>query len=192
MQEVREMGVWSLGREDPWRREWQSTLVFLPGKFHRQRNPGGLQSTGSQSPTRLSIYSTVIRPNTVPTQSLLWATYHLLFNFLLHTGYGKTLCSMVIHIWNITIFFPFCPPPHAPKSAMYSSTAQIFSITHLVTLLSPFVTSKVSPSAAADMARWFHPAFRRIETDSLETRARAGWGEGFGGCLRVPGSAVTD
>ena len=30
----------------PWRREWQPTLVFLPGKFHKQRNlvgysPGG-------------------------------------------------------------------------------------------------------------------------------------------------------
>ena len=44
-------------------------------------------------------------------------------------------------------------PPHAPKSAIYSSTTEIFSITYLVTLLSPFVTSKVSPSAAADMAR---------------------------------------
>ena len=27
-------GVWSLGREFPWRREWQLTPVFLPGKFH--------------------------------------------------------------------------------------------------------------------------------------------------------------
>ena len=28
----------------PWRRKWQPTLVFLPGKYHEQRKPGGLQS----------------------------------------------------------------------------------------------------------------------------------------------------
>ena len=30
-----------LGQEDPWRRKCQSTPVFLPGKFHRQRNQAG-------------------------------------------------------------------------------------------------------------------------------------------------------
>ena len=33
-----ETWVQSLGQEDPWRREWQPTLVFLPGEFHRQRS----------------------------------------------------------------------------------------------------------------------------------------------------------
>ena len=32
----------------PWRRKWQATPVFLPGKFHKQRSFGGLQSMGSQ------------------------------------------------------------------------------------------------------------------------------------------------
>ena len=32
----------------PWRRAWQSTPVFLPGEFHRQKEPGGLQSMGWQ------------------------------------------------------------------------------------------------------------------------------------------------
>ena len=27
-----------LGRDSPWRREWQSTPVFLPGKFHQERS----------------------------------------------------------------------------------------------------------------------------------------------------------
>ena len=36
-----------------WRRKWQPTPVFLPGEFHGQE-PGGLQSTESQSRTRLS------------------------------------------------------------------------------------------------------------------------------------------
>ena len=44
---MQETGVWSLGWEDPWRRKQQPTLVFLPGKSHRQE-PGRLQSMGSQ------------------------------------------------------------------------------------------------------------------------------------------------
>jgi len=40
---MQETWVWSLDREDllgktPWRRKWQSTPVFLPGKFHEQRS----------------------------------------------------------------------------------------------------------------------------------------------------------
>jgi len=31
-----------------WRRKWQSTPVFLPGKFHAQRSLVRLQSMGSQ------------------------------------------------------------------------------------------------------------------------------------------------
>ena len=31
-----ETPVQSLGQEDPLRREWQPTLVFLPGEFHGQ------------------------------------------------------------------------------------------------------------------------------------------------------------
>ena len=32
----------------PWRRKWQLTLVFLPGKFNGQREPGRQQSMGLQ------------------------------------------------------------------------------------------------------------------------------------------------
>ena len=38
----------NLGWEDPWRRAWQPTAVFLPGEFPWTEEPGGLQSTGSQ------------------------------------------------------------------------------------------------------------------------------------------------
>ena len=31
---IQETWVWSLGREDPWRREWLPTPVFLPWKLH--------------------------------------------------------------------------------------------------------------------------------------------------------------
>ena len=33
-----ETQVQSLGQEDPWRREWQPTPVFLPGESHGQRS----------------------------------------------------------------------------------------------------------------------------------------------------------
>ena len=45
MQETR---VRSLSRKDPWGREWQPTPVLLPGKFHRQEEPGRVQPMGSQ------------------------------------------------------------------------------------------------------------------------------------------------
>ena len=44
MQETR---VWSLDQEDPWRRKWQPTPVFLPGEFHGQRS---LADYGSWDP----------------------------------------------------------------------------------------------------------------------------------------------
>ena len=41
-----EMWVWSLSQEDPWSRKWQPTPVFLPGKFHGQRNLAGYSQWG--------------------------------------------------------------------------------------------------------------------------------------------------
>ena len=35
-------------RKISWRRKWQPTPVFLPGKFHKQEEPGGLKSMESQ------------------------------------------------------------------------------------------------------------------------------------------------
>ena len=32
----------------PWRREWQSTSVFLPGKFHGQRSLAGYSPWGHE------------------------------------------------------------------------------------------------------------------------------------------------
>ena len=40
---MRETWVWSLGWKIPWRRGWQSTAVFLPGKSPWTEEPGGLQ-----------------------------------------------------------------------------------------------------------------------------------------------------
>ena len=38
---MQETQVRSLGREDPWRRKWQPTPIFLPREFHGQRSLAG-------------------------------------------------------------------------------------------------------------------------------------------------------
>ena len=38
---MQEIQVRSLGWEDPWKREWQPTPVFLPGESHGQRRLAG-------------------------------------------------------------------------------------------------------------------------------------------------------
>ena len=38
---MRDMWVQSLGQEDPWKKEWQRTPVFLPGESPRIGEPGG-------------------------------------------------------------------------------------------------------------------------------------------------------
>jgi len=45
---MRETWVRSLGSEDPWRKVWQPTPVFLPGESPWTEEPGGLQSMGLQ------------------------------------------------------------------------------------------------------------------------------------------------
>ena len=41
-----ETRLWSLGQEDPWRRAWQPTPVFLPGESRGQRSLGGYSPWG--------------------------------------------------------------------------------------------------------------------------------------------------
>ena len=46
IQETQEKWVQSLGQEDPWRRKWQPTPVFLSGKSHGQRSLVGYSPWG--------------------------------------------------------------------------------------------------------------------------------------------------
>ena len=48
MQELQEMQIRPLGWEDPLEEAWPLTPVFLPRESHGQREPGRLQSMGSQ------------------------------------------------------------------------------------------------------------------------------------------------
>ena len=46
IQELPRMQVRSLGWEDPWRKAWQPTPVFLPGESHGQRSLVGCSPWG--------------------------------------------------------------------------------------------------------------------------------------------------
>ena len=46
---MQEMQVQSLGGENPWRRNWQPTPVFLPGKSYEQRSMMGYSPWGLKS-----------------------------------------------------------------------------------------------------------------------------------------------
>ena len=66
---VQETWIQSLGQEDPWRRKWQPTPVFLPGKCHGQRSLAGYSPWGckeSDMTYQLSIH-TYIRENSAET-----------------------------------------------------------------------------------------------------------------------------
>ena len=56
------MGVRSLGGEDPWRRTWQPTPVFLSGEPHGQRNLAATVHRITKSRTRVKRLSTHLCP----------------------------------------------------------------------------------------------------------------------------------
>ena len=51
---MQEMQVQSLGWVDTWRRKWQTTPVFLPGKFHGWRSLAGYSPHGHNRTERLT------------------------------------------------------------------------------------------------------------------------------------------
>ena len=60
---MQETWVWSLGQEYLWRREWQPTLVFLPGESHGQRGLVGYSPWGckvSDTTQRLTLSLAII------------------------------------------------------------------------------------------------------------------------------------
>ena len=57
MQETQELGFDSWVRKVSWRRKWQPTSVFLPGKSHGQRSLEGYSSWVVKSRTQLSTWA---------------------------------------------------------------------------------------------------------------------------------------
>ena len=51
---MRETWARSLGQEDPWRKEWQPTPVFLPGVFHGQMSLAGYSPESHKGQTQMN------------------------------------------------------------------------------------------------------------------------------------------
>ena len=86
---VQETWVWFLGQEDPWRRKWQPTPVFLSEESHGWRNLVGYSPWGRKELdttervslihfTRLSQYLPCNRDCEI---NYLWSWYKLVNNF---------------------------------------------------------------------------------------------------------------
>ena len=92
----------------PWRRPRQPTPVFLPGESPWTEEPGGLQSTGSQTVEHDSINSTGSRLHlclSVP-KHLPWSGEQYLYvQFQAKSGLSK-LCR-INRDWSTHITFPF-------------------------------------------------------------------------------------
>ena len=56
-QETQETGFYPWVGKIPWSRKWQSTPVFVPGKFHEQRSLEGFSHGVAQSQTQLSLHT---------------------------------------------------------------------------------------------------------------------------------------
>ena len=63
MQETQEMQVQSLGQENPWKRKWQPTPEFLPGKFHGQRSLAGYSLWGHKESDMTEVIITFYKHN---------------------------------------------------------------------------------------------------------------------------------
>ena len=54
---VQKIRVHSLGREDAWWRKWQTSPLFLPGKFYGQNeSPWGSQESDATESTGMDIF----------------------------------------------------------------------------------------------------------------------------------------
>ena len=56
-----DMGLISGSGGFPWSRKWQSTPVFLPGKFHGQRNLAGYGPRSHKVPGKTEQLSTIFK-----------------------------------------------------------------------------------------------------------------------------------
>ena len=89
MQEMQETRVQSQGQNLPWRRKWQPTPVFLPGKSHGERSLAGYSPWGRKK----------VRQNLATTNSIL-STYHDIFS--------HSLCSCSCQIQSLLISPSVC------------------------------------------------------------------------------------
>ena len=68
---MRETLVRFLGQEDPWRRKWLPTPVFLPGESHGQRSLAGYSPWGRKQLDMIKQLTLSLSPRTWKTSALV-------------------------------------------------------------------------------------------------------------------------
>ena len=95
---MQESQVHSLGQEDPWRREWQPTPVFLPGEFHGQKSLVGYspwdrkESDSTEQLTRITL---LLVSKFLQKETWDGCVVHLLFFFY---SASSVLCILFFNI----------------------------------------------------------------------------------------------
>ena len=90
---MQETWVWSWLRKMPWRRKWQPTPVFSPGKSHGQKNLAGYSPWGRKSQTWFSDKTTTIQFYLYPKKYL-----KCVHNMPLRISWIK-ICSFWLYFW---------------------------------------------------------------------------------------------
>ena len=116
MQETR---VQPLGQEDPWRRAWQPTPIFLPGKSHGQRRLAGYSPWGSQRFGHYWAHTCLSTPQ--HTHTITNDVNHSLCAYLLHIFFHETfhvfcpfsnyiICFFTVKVWEFSTYSRHCSP----------------------------------------------------------------------------------
>ena len=125
---MQETWVWSLCWEDPWRRAWQPTPWFLPGKSPWAEEPGGRQSMGSQRGRHdWSDLAQHIVSNTKicnASRFMLKICVFWFFTFLFFLQHKNRLFSS--KFLALTLLLLFCHPHFAGWEAQSSSVENAF------------------------------------------------------------------
>ena len=82
---MQETWIWSLVRKIPWRREWQSTPVLLPGEFHGQRSLVGYSPWGPKNQTCLS-----------SSLSLHFSCLYIFWMYMSYWVYNWQICYLIL------------------------------------------------------------------------------------------------
>ena len=93
----------------PWRRAWQPTPVFLPGESPWTEKPGGLESMGLQSWTRLSMHILCCKlgkKSKVITHMVFYTHGHCSYFFFFPTQTPHPLLSL-----KVLFVLPASPAP---------------------------------------------------------------------------------
>ena len=108
---MQEMRVWSLDWEDPRRRKWQPTPLFLPGKHHGQKSLVGYSPWGCRAGHNLATKQQQTDPQPLPvklnlhTQRLkqkkpkCWTLNPYFHNIAGHSIFKTLLLSTKIDEW---------------------------------------------------------------------------------------------